>query len=242
MSSSDEVSQRIAEFLIAPGYGWIDGFLDPDQARELRMLADERFAAGEFHAAGIGAGEVNFEIRRDQIQWVDREKSPEPLRRILDRYRALLPAINSTCYLGLKSVESMLAIYPSGAFYRRHRDRFRRKAHRVVSLVLYLNEHWTPEDGGELVIYPEPDGVAGGDADVDHAEEDFRPAEEAVERAGESTRRAEEEAVVEPAEKIVVVEPHAGRLVVFLSELEHEVRATTVPRYSLTAWLLDRPK
>lgn len=208
MISTDEFSQRVVEILLDPGYGWIDGFLDPEHARELRTLADERFAAGEFHAAGIGAGEVNFAIRRDQIQWVDREESPESMRRILNQYRALLPAINSTCYLGLKSVEPMLAIYPPGAFYRRHRDRFRRKAHRVVSLVLYLNEQWTPEDGGELVIYPEPDGVAGGDAD----------------------------------ERIVVVEPHAGRLVVFLSELEHEVRVTNVPRYSLTAWLLDRPE
>jgi len=226
MISSDEFSRRAVEILQGPGYGWIDEFIDADRARELRELADERFAAGEFHLGGIGAGEVNLEIRRDQIQWIERDDAPEPMRRILDLYRELLPAINATCYLGLKSVEPMLAIYTPGSFYRRHRDRFRRKAHRVVSLVLYLNEHWSPGDGGELVIYPE--SKVGADGEAVAAEP---PLEDGA-------------IVIEPPteEQAVMVEPHPGRLVVFLSEIEHEVRVTKVPRYSMTAWLLDRPE
>lgn len=225
MSASDEFSQMVARILIAPGFGWIDDFIDSGQAKKLRALADHRFSAGEFHAAGIGQGEVNLEIRSDQIHWVERD-APEPLESIVDRYRAFLPVINSTCFLGLKSVESMLAVYPAGAFYSRHRDRFRRDAHRVVSLVLYLNERWNPGDGGELVLYPE----SGADAET------LRRVD-VTDDAGLAVARSE--CLV--SSDAIVIEPRAGRLVVFLSELEHEVRVTKVPRYSLTSWLLDRP-
>lgn len=37
----------------------------------------------------------------------------------------------------------------------------------------------------------------------------------------------------------VVIEPRAGRMVLFLSELEHEVRPTHAERWSLTAWFRD---
>jgi SM-20-related protein len=203
MVPSQEFSEVIVQTLLSPGFGWIDDFIDSEHAGILRAIADQRHSAGEFHQAGIGAGEVNLEIRRDQIRWIEHGEAPEPLKPILDCYRASFPAINSSCFLGLESLEAMLAIYPAGAFYRRHRDRFRRKAHRVVSLVLYLNENWGSGDGGELVLYPGPE-VEGPSPDI-------------------------------------TIEPRAGRLVMFLSELEHEVRVTNVPRYSLTTWLLDRP-
>jgi SM-20-related protein len=40
-----------------------------------------------------------------------------------------------------------------GAFYKKHLDAFRGEANRVLSVLVYLNPGWLPEDGGELLIY-----------------------------------------------------------------------------------------
>ncbi|MEG0248677.1 MAG: 2OG-Fe(II) oxygenase, partial [Pseudomonas sp.] len=42
------------------------------------------------------------------------------------------------------------ALYPPGAFYRKHLDRFRDDDRRAVSAVIYLNPDWSADDGGEL--------------------------------------------------------------------------------------------
>ena len=44
-------------------------------------------------------------------------------------------------------------MYPPGAFYRRHLDRFASDDRRALSCVLYLNEAWRAEDGGALRLY-----------------------------------------------------------------------------------------
>jgi SM-20-related protein len=53
----------------------------------------------------------------------------------------------------LQDFEGHYAAYPAGAGYARHMDRLRGDDRRVVSLVLYLNDAWDPEDGGELCLY-----------------------------------------------------------------------------------------
>ena len=40
-------------------------------------------------------------------------------------------------------------------------------------------------------------------------------------------------------DQAVIVEPHAGRLILFRSELLHEVLLAHKPRYSITGWMLD---
>ena len=56
-------------------------------------------------------------------------------------------------YLGLTEIESHFTIYPPGAFYRKHLDRFRGSEQRQVSSILYLNQGWSPEHGGQLRLY-----------------------------------------------------------------------------------------
>jgi SM-20-related protein len=58
----------------------------------------------------------------------------------------------------LFAFEGHYALYPPGAFYRRHRDRFRDDDGRVLSCVLYLNQDWDAGDGGTLRIH-----LDGGD-------------------------------------------------------------------------------
>jgi SM-20-related protein len=65
-------------------------------------------------------------------------------------------------YLGLEDFESHFALYPPGAFYLKHLDRFRDDDRRMVSAVVYLNEGWLPEHGGQLRMYLDE----GGEYDV----------------------------------------------------------------------------
>ena len=71
-------------------------------------------------------------------------------------------ALNRRLLLGMIELEAHYALYPPGAAYARHRDRFRDDDARVLSTVLYLNADWREEDGGALRLY------LGGDAKNPH--------------------------------------------------------------------------
>jgi SM-20-related protein len=67
--------------------------------------------------------------------------------------------LNRRCFLGLKSFEGHFARYPVGSFYKRHLDQFHAVPHRIVTVILYLNDSWTEADGGQLRMYfPQEDG------------------------------------------------------------------------------------
>ncbi|MEB3734889.1 2OG-Fe(II) oxygenase [Halopseudomonas pachastrellae] len=57
----------------------------------------------------------------------------------------------------LDTFETHYALYPPGAGYQRHLDRFQDNPLRTISVVSYLNTAWQPGDGGELRLYL-PDG------------------------------------------------------------------------------------
>jgi SM-20-related protein len=135
-------------------------FLPHATVAALANEARTRAAAGEFHAAGVGRGTERVQrsdVRGDRILWLDEGAArpvQQPLWQALDELRA---ALNEKLLLGLFSFEAHYALYPPGAFYRRHRDQFRDWAaasdDRVISCAIYLNQDWTPADGGALRIY-----------------------------------------------------------------------------------------
>ncbi|MEX6501999.1 2OG-Fe(II) oxygenase [Pseudomonas zhanjiangensis] len=138
-------------------HGWSLQPLFASQTLTLE-LAEEcraRAAQGALSPANIGRGStqtVNEGIRGDRIQWLERGQSAA-----CDRYLALLDelrlALNRGLYLGLEDYESHFALYPPGAFYQKHLDRFRDDDRRTVSAVFYLNQDWQPGQGGELRLY-----------------------------------------------------------------------------------------
>ncbi|HET9340154.1 MAG TPA: 2OG-Fe(II) oxygenase, partial [Casimicrobiaceae bacterium] len=69
--------------------------------------------------------------------------------------------VNRALAIGAFSLEMHYAIYPPGAGYARHRDRFGDDDARVLSCVAYLNDAWRDDDGGALRLH-----VAGGPLDV----------------------------------------------------------------------------
>lgn len=104
--------------------------------------------------AGIGRGEdlvKDRSIRRDQIAWM--EGITEPQATLFCFLDELMAGLNRRLFLGLKRYEAHYATFEAGDFYKRHLDSFRGKASRVVTLVLYLNEDWGLEDGGELRVF-----------------------------------------------------------------------------------------
>ncbi|MGJ8663427.1 MAG: 2OG-Fe(II) oxygenase [Marinicella sp.] len=111
----------------------------------------------EFQPAGIGrAGDYqnNTDIRRDQIMWLnDNSTQAEPYLNWIEKLRL---ALNERFYLGLNEYECMFAHYPKHAFYRKHLDAFKQQKtnrNRKLSTILYLNQDWQNEDGGELLLY-----------------------------------------------------------------------------------------
>lgn len=181
------------------GYFVWDDFISKEEVKTLISIANEGRHSGEFKKAGIGKQalfQLDKSIRGDYIQWLDRNNNHESVQRFLDQIELLKDNLNETCYLGIKDFETHFAIYPENTFYKKHVDRFQKNAHRVISFVLYLNENWEEDHGGELAIYLD--------------------------------------------EKTEKVAPLAGRLLLFRSELEHEVLMSYKTRYSLTGWMLDK--
>ena len=120
----------------------------------IRALAAEcRLRATSPASVGRGSGqEVREAIRGDRIHWLERGDCA-PCDQYLDAMDALRQALNQGLYLGLEDYECHFALYPPGAFYRKHVDRFRDDDRRAVSAILYLNDDWQADDGGQLRLY-----------------------------------------------------------------------------------------
>lgn len=109
---------------------------------------------GEFKSAGVGRGAAHTldnKVRTDSIRWLCPEHPAEAA--YLAWMERLRIGINSRLFLGLFDYEAHFAVYQAGDYYRRHLDAFQGDTNRVVSTVFYLNPQWSPEDGGELLIY-----------------------------------------------------------------------------------------
>ena len=157
-SPSAPPTEQIVAGLVRDGYAALPGFLLPALVRALRREALLRDRRGEFTPAAVGGpGERQHDdsIRTDRTCWLTGEAGPQ--RRLLAVLETLRQEINSALFLGLFDLEAHFALYPPGGFYRRHRDAFRNDDARVVSVVLYLNTGWTPEDGGTLRLWPSPE-------------------------------------------------------------------------------------
>jgi SM-20-related protein len=130
-----------------------DQFASAEEVCALRECAHARETRGEFAAARIGGHAVQRRegIRGDFTCWL-REPLLPPERILLQRLEELRLRLNREAFLGLFELELHYAKYPSGAAYARHVDQPLGNTQRTLSLVLYLNPGWQPEDGGVLRI------------------------------------------------------------------------------------------
>jgi len=178
-------------------------------AKEIGALND----ATGMRKAGTGKTQIqiNNQLRGDSIYWLNEANSSAAQQTYLDQMELLRLALNQHLYLGLFALESHLALYPIGASYGKHLDRFQQsnikendQSVRQVSCILYLNQDWLEVDGGCLRLYLNPSNTTTNVPYIDIA-------------------------------------PLGGRLVLFLSDtFYHEVLRSNKARMSLTGWFLTR--
>jgi len=154
-----DVCEHIALELGERGWCVTPHFIPPLLVSELRREALELHAQGGFRPAGIGRGEaLRFkpEVRTDRVYWLDPGRCSGPQRLYLGTLETLRQTLNQTLLLGLFEYAGHFALYPPGTYYRKHLDQFVGMGLRTVTLILYLNPDWEPQDGGQLRIYCDP--------------------------------------------------------------------------------------
>ncbi|MEM9557484.1 MAG: 2OG-Fe(II) oxygenase [Acidobacteriota bacterium] len=159
----DTQLESVLDGLAGPGFVTLPTAWPLGDVDALRREALEGWQDGSFHQAGVGRGggqEIRSEVRRDLVRWLDPEAPSEAASRWWQWLEALRTELNRHLFLGLVEAEAHLAVYPAGAFYRRHLDRFRDDDARTISCLLYLNDAWSAEDGGILRLYAPEDGRA----------------------------------------------------------------------------------
>lgn len=161
----DEAVQEVAARVEADGWAVVEGFLSPEETEALAADCRRLWEEGEFRRAGVGHGAaltVRSEVRSDYVLWLSDEVTSPRLEEYLARVEALRQELNRRLYLGLFDFEAHLTVYPAGAFYAKHLDRFRAVSYRAVSMILYLNREWREEEGGTLRIYLDESGDESG--------------------------------------------------------------------------------
>lgn len=201
------------------GFCVMDNFISSPTALALSNEINVLHDGDNMHQAGTGQQfiAVNSSLRGDSIYWLNEAVASIAQQVYFEKMEALRVGLNQHLYLGLFSLESHLALYPIGAGYKKHIDRFRSAngsakvdvAIRQISCILYLNDNWLESDGGHLRLY-----------------------------VNALAATADSPATLASA---IDIAPMRGRLVMFISDtFYHEVLPATRDRKSLTGWFLTR--
>ncbi|NOT75177.1 MAG: 2OG-Fe(II) oxygenase [Cyclobacteriaceae bacterium] len=148
--------EHITDDLAEKGYSVNQHFLSNSEVESIIQTDEFKNAKLQFKKAGIGKQQdkqINESIRGDYIQWIDPQAAPKSIALYLKRLEELSQYVNQNLFLSLKDIEVHMTIYPVGTFYKRHIDQFKSDDHRKLSVILYLNNDWKQEDGGQLRLY-----------------------------------------------------------------------------------------
>lgn len=157
VESSGYSSDAVVDSLVEKGYIIIDDFLSEALTRALRDEVSDLNQKG-ISRAGVGRGNdlhVNNDIRSDKTHWLD--GSTDAQKRLLAQCDALRGDVNRHLFMGLYDYEAHYAVYEPGSFYQKHLDAFKGRSNRVLTNVIYLNDEWQDDWGGELAVYDETD-------------------------------------------------------------------------------------
>jgi SM-20-related protein len=155
--------EGIIEAIITQKYAIVEDLFTKDEVATLRHALLVRHEENAFKKAAIGnrVNEVIVKsIRGDVILWIDELNANTAETLFFNKINNLVNYLNKTCFLGILHKEFHYALYPTGTYYKRHIDTFQNDDRRKLSIVCYLNEEdWQPENGGELVLYLDVNGV-----------------------------------------------------------------------------------
>ncbi|MGF1751144.1 MULTISPECIES: 2OG-Fe(II) oxygenase [Vibrio] len=142
--------QKLIDTLNSQGYYIWDDFLSPEQVDALKACLPENWKK-----ACIGRNDEEVResaIRSDKICWLSKDLG-EPVQQFLSKMEIIRQAANQNFFLGLFEYEAHFAKYEKGDFYQKHLDCFRDNENRRLTTVFYMNDEWSKEDGGDLVVY-----------------------------------------------------------------------------------------
>ncbi len=149
--------ETIISDLLEHRYCIVDNFFSVEEISLLRKGLLTKFEDDKFKKAAIGNHfneVISKSVRGDYILWMDEKVEDTATQLFFGKINALADYLNKTCFLGILHKEFHFALYPEGAFYKRHLDTFLNDDRRKLSIVCYLNEpDWKEDDEGELVIY-----------------------------------------------------------------------------------------
>jgi len=149
----EELVNNIVKAITEKGYIVIDNFV-PNAILNVLQQRIQLLTDNDLKKAAVGRGEQlqnNDDIRRDKINWLDKSNLVD--NQYLEWMEQLRTALNQKLFLGLFDYECHYSIYQQGDFYKKHRDALKGKTNRRLSTVLYLNEQWNVDSGGELVLF-----------------------------------------------------------------------------------------
>jgi SM-20-related protein len=152
------IPESLAADIAHHGYVILDNFLSAPCIAQLAAEAVQLQATGMMRKAKTGQRELSIthsELRGDSIFWLDPNHASAAQQEYLAATHAIQTSLNQTLFLSLFELESHFAIYPIGSRYHKHIDQFQTDQSRKISCVLYLNQDWRPDDGGQLRIYLE---------------------------------------------------------------------------------------
>ncbi|OOG78263.1 2OG-Fe(II) oxygenase [Algoriphagus sp. A40] len=152
----EELLDHISSEIYQKSYVIVDNFVEEDFRKALLGEQIQLVNQGKFRHAAVGKGgqkQVRTEIRSDEVLWMDAEELSPLQAAYWAKIEEIRQVLNQRCLLGLRSFEGHFARYPIGSFYKKHLDQFNAVPHRVVTVILYLNDSWTPEDEGALRMY-----------------------------------------------------------------------------------------
>ncbi len=140
----------LIDALFTQGYYVWDDFLSAQEVSELKECIPENWKK-----ARIGRNEEvtrESSIRSDKIQWLTPSMGA-PVANYLSKMEKIRLEANRHFFLGLFEYEAHFAKYEKGDFYQKHLDCFQGNENRRLTTVFYMNDEWSEEDAGELVVY-----------------------------------------------------------------------------------------
>ena len=136
--------------------GISDNFLSESLAHLLKENLLLHYADNQFVSAGMGNNKLathNKSVRSDLIYWLDRKHKNDSENSFFDMMDKFILFLNSQCYTGITGYEFHYALYEKDSFYKKHIDQFQNNKSRAFSMIMYLNNEWKTEDGGELCLH-----------------------------------------------------------------------------------------
>ena len=154
----------IIDDLTENGYAICENFLPVQIIQALADKAEKRYIDGEMLVAKTGknANAQHSAIRNDSIYWLDEGSLNSSTQSYFAKIEALKVALNQSLFMNLHDLETHLAVYPIGGVYLKHLDQFKQINNgtaqipaqvRQLSSVLYLNDNWQEDEGGELRLH-----------------------------------------------------------------------------------------